>query len=89
MTTKSDIVYTKTLNEFADLINGKVKEVKITLYEMSILDFVHFDCEADGKIIRYNNYADILRKFCKQHNIIQTEDLVNSSYIFRLGDDIG
>lgn len=87
MTTKNNI-YIKVLNEFADLINGNVKEVKITLYEMSILDFVHFDRETDGKIIRYNNYADILRKFCKQHNIIQIEDLVNSSYIFRLGDDI-
>ena len=77
MVTKNNI-YVKVSNEFKDLIKGNVKEVKITLYDMSILDFVCFE---------RNNYADILRKFCKEHNIIQIEDLVNRSYIFRLGDD--
>ena len=42
------------------------------------IDFVCFE---------RNNYDDILIKFCKEHNIIQIEDLVNRSYIFRLGDD--
>lgn len=77
MVTKNNI-YVKVSNEFKDLIKGNVKKVKITLYEMSILDFLCFE---------RNNYADILRKFCKKHNIIQIEDLVNRSYIFRLEDD--
>ncbi len=85
--TKRDIIYIKVLNKFKDLLKGKIKEVEITLYEMSRLDFMNFDRDIDGKFIKYNNYADILRKFCKRHNIIQNEDLVNSSYIFRLGDD--
>lgn len=85
--TERDIIYIKVLNRFKDLLKGKIKEVEITLYEMSRLDFMNFDRDINGKLIRYNNYADVLRKFCKQHNIIQIEDLVNSSYIFRLGDD--
>lgn len=85
--TERDIIYIKVLNRFKDLLKGKIKEVEITLYEMSRLDFMNFDRSIDGKLIKYNNYADILRKFCKRHNIIQNEDLVNSSYIFRLGDD--
>lgn len=85
--TERDIIYIKVLNRFKKLLKGKIKEVKITLYEMSRLDFMNFGRDIDGKLIRYNNYADILRKFCKRHNIIQIEDLVNSSYIFRLGDD--
>ena len=71
-------IYVQVLNKFQDLIKGNVKEVKITLYEMKILDFASFEC---------NNYADILREFCKEHNIIQVEDLVNGNYIFRLGDE--
>lgn len=85
--TERDIIYIKVLNRFKDLLKGKIKEVEITLYEMSRLDFINFDRDNDGNLIKYNNYADILRKFCKEHNIIQNEDLVNSSYIFRLGDD--
>ena len=77
MATKNNI-YVKVLNIFKDLIKGNVKEVEITLYEMRTLDFAHFEC---------NNYADILRKFCKEHNIIQVKNLLNSSYIFKLGDD--
>lgn len=85
--TERDIIYIKVLNRFKKLLKGKIKEVKITLYEMSRLDFMNFDRDINGKLIRYNNYADILREFCKRHNIIQIENLVNSSYIFRLGDD--
>lgn len=85
--TERDIIYIKTLNRFKDLLKGKIKEVEITLYEMRILDTHNFDGDNDGNLIKYNNYADILRKFCKEHNIIQIENLVNSSYIFRLGDD--
>ena len=87
VSTERDIIYIKVLNRFKDLLKGKIKEVEITLYEMSRLDFMNFDRDINGKLIRYNNYADILREFCKRHNIIQIEDLVNSSYIFRLGDD--
>lgn len=83
--TERDIIYIKVLNKFKDLLKGKINEVEITLYEMSRLDFMNFDRDIDGKLIKYNNYADILRKFCKRHNIIQIEYLVNSSYIFRLG----
>lgn len=85
--TESDIIYIKVLNKFKDLLKGEIKEVKITLYEMSELDFVNFNCDDDGNLIKCNNYADIFRKFCKEHNIIQIEDSVNNSYIFRLGDD--
>ena len=85
--TERDIIYIKVLNRFKDLLKGKIKEVEITLYEMGILDTHNFDRDNDGNLIKYNNYADILRKFCKEHNIIQIENLVNSSYIFRLGDD--
>jgi hypothetical protein len=85
--TERDIIYIKALNRFKDLLKGKIKEVEITLYEMRILDTHNFDGDNDVNLIKYNNYADILRKFCKEHNIIQIENLVNSSYIFRLGDD--
>lgn len=85
--TEIDIIYIKVLNKFKHLLKGKIKEVEITPYEMSRLDFTNFDRDIDGKLIRYNNHADILRKFCKEHNIIQIEDLVNHNYIFRLGDD--
>lgn len=95
--TESEIIYKKTLNEFEKLIKSEIKEVIISKYELYNLDYIcpsiesiydnnaNFICAyVDG---RYNNFADILRKFCKEHNIIQNEDLVNSSYIFRLGDD--
>lgn len=85
--TERDLIYIKALNELGDLLRNKRKEVKITLYEMSKLDFINFDYDNDGNLIKFNNYADILRRLCKEHNIIQIEDLVNHSYIFRLGDD--
>lgn len=81
--TERDIIYIKVLNRFKDLLKGKIKEVEITPYEMTILDAHNFDRDNFDR----DNYADILRKICKEHNIIQIENLVNSSYIFRLGDD--
>ena len=83
----SESIYVKFFCKLEDLVRGKIKEVKITLYEMSRIDYIAVERNFDGKLVRYNNYADILRKFCKKHNIIQIEDLINSSYIFRLGDD--
>ena len=90
-------IYNRVLNEFGDLIKGNVKEVKISLFEMGELDYSIPSYDAiwdnDGNFIclqlngRYNNCVNVLRKFCKQHNIIQTEDLINDVYIFRVGDD--
>lgn len=73
---EADIIYIKFLEEFDKLVKGELKEIKITLYEMSKLDFYS---------INSKNYADMLREFYIKHNIIETEDLVNSNYIFRLG----
>lgn len=80
-----EVILAKILKELERMLKGEIEEVKITLYEISRLDFMNFDRDINGKLIRYNNYADILGNFCKQNNIIRTEDLVNSSYIFRLG----
>ena len=94
--TKSEIIYEKTLNEFEKLIKNEIKEVIISKYELYNLDYIcpyiEYIYDNNANFIcayvngRYNNFADILRKFCKEHNIIQIEDLVNSSYIFRLGE---
>lgn len=80
-----EVILAKILKELEKMLKGEIEEVKITLYEINGLDFMNFDRDINGKLIRYNNYADILGNFCKQNNIIRTEDLVNSSYIFRLG----
>lgn len=83
----SESIYVKVFCKLEDLVRGKIKEVKITLYEVSMLDYILIEKDFDGKLVRYNNYADILRKFCKKYNIVQSEDLINRSFIFRLGDD--
>lgn len=93
--TERDLIYIKVLNELKDLLEGKIEKIIISKYELHQLDYVLLSrdviCDNNGNFIcsyvngRFNNYADILRKFCKGHNIIQIEDLVNHSYIFRLG----
>lgn len=91
-------IYNRVLNELAKLVKGNVKEVKIPSFEIGKLDYSISAYDAiydnDGNFIclqwtgKYNNCADVIRKFCKQYNIIQTEDFLNDVYIFRLGDDI-
>ena len=93
--TERDLIYIKVLNELKDLLEGKIEKIIISKYELHQLDYVLLSrdviCDNNGNFIysyvngRFNNYADILRKFCKGQNIIQIEDLVNHSYIFRLG----
>ena len=83
----SESIYVAIFNKFEDLIRGKIKEVKIALCEMNMLDYISIEKGSDGKLVRHNNYADVLRNFCKKYNIVQSEDLINRSYIFRLGDD--
>lgn len=95
--TESEIIYKKTLNEFEKLIKSEIEEVIINKYELYKLDYIcpslEFIYDNNAAFIcayvngRYNNCVDILRNFCKQHNIIQTEDFLNDVYIFRLGDD--
>ena len=41
----------------------------------------------DYSLVEYENTDKKVNIICKKHNIIQIEDLVNRSYIFRLGDD--
>lgn len=82
--TERNLIYIKVLNKLTDLLNGKRKEVRITLYELSELDFINFYYDVDGNFVKLNNYADILREFCKGHNIRQTEDIENCGYVFRL-----
>lgn len=88
-------IYIKVSNEFKDLLEGKIEEVIISEYELHQLGYILFSreviCDNNGNFVcsyvkgRFNNHADILRKLCKGHNIIQIEDLVNHGYIFRLG----
>lgn len=82
---RADIIYNKVLKEFKKLVKGKLKEVKITLYEMSQLDFNNVHIDKNGNIHKDKNYADILREICIKHNIIEIEDLANYNYIFKLG----
>lgn len=85
------LLYDKVYDNFIKLINKEIDSVIISNYEMYELEKTHYWVDTDGLFIyginRNNTYADALKENFKNHNIIETEDLDNRNYIFRLGDD--
>lgn len=76
--------YEEIFDLFIDLIEGKIREVKLSLAEIKMLDKknLHYNidkCCYDGY---YHTSAEILRELCKKNEIIQMSDFKNNCFIY-------
>lgn len=91
-----DKLYNKIFDSFVELRDGKVTEVCVTFNELMELDYVRpsywavigndGNCYGVGMDGMYNNYADVLRKFAKNNNFVQTIDEINNQFVFYRSD---
>lgn len=75
-------IYDRIYNDFIKLIKGEINKVVVSQYEIYELDKKTYFVDIDYQTVRFNNYADVLRKLVVDNEIKQTKDIITGDFIF-------
>ena len=75
-------IYDRIYDDFIKLIKGKINKVVVTQYEIYELDKKTYFVDINYQTVRFNNYADVLRKLVIDNGISQTKDIITGDFIF-------
>lgn len=75
-------IYDRVYDDFIKLIKGEINKVVVSQYEIYELDKKTYFVDIDYQTVRFNNYADVLRKLVIDNGISQTKDIITGDFIF-------
>lgn len=75
-------IYDRIYDDFIKLIKGEINKVVVSQYEIYELDKKTYFVDIDYQTVRFNNYADVLRKLVIDNGISQTKDIITGDFIF-------
>lgn len=75
-------LYNRIYDKFIQLTKGEKDRVIITPNELYELDLKKYFVDIDYNLVRFINYADVLRDTFINENIKQTIDVVTGNYVF-------
>lgn len=75
-------IYDRIYDDFIKLIKGEIDKVVVSQYEFYELDKKTYFVDIDYQTVRFNNYADVLRKLVIDNGISQTKDIITGDFIF-------
>lgn len=75
-------IYDRIYDDFIKLIKGEINKVVVSQYEIYELDKKTYFVDIDYQTVRFNNYADVLRKLVINNGISQTKDIITGDFIF-------
>lgn len=75
-------IYDRIYNDFIKLIKGEIDKVVVSQYEIYELDKKTYFVDIDYQTVRFNNYADVLRKLVIDNGITQTKDIITGDFVF-------
>ena len=75
-------IYDRIYDDFIKLTKGEIDKVVVSQYEIYELDKKTYFVDADYQTVRFNNYADVLRKLVIDNGISQTKDIITGDFIF-------
>lgn len=75
-------IYDRIYDDFIKLIKGEIDKVVVSQYEIYELDKKTYFVDIDYQTVRFNNYADVLRKLVIDNGITQTKDIITGDFVF-------
>lgn len=75
-------IYDRIYDDFIKLIKGEIDKVVVSQYEIYELDKKTYFVDTDYQTVRFNNYADVLKKLVIDNGISQTKDIITGDFIF-------